>query len=365
MGLCGSDLAVFKGTWTPPRYPWIQGHEAFGTIDAVGERVSADRIGEVVVVEPNVACFECGACRRGLTSSCSGRQSVGMNRPGALAEQLVVPSDNAWSIPGQAARDLVCVEPLAVIEAAFRRMGDPPIGTALVIGVGSQGLLATLSLVARGTAVLVHDVNPARVALAISLGARALDPDDAAVSVDLVVDTVGTSAAVDVALRHLTIGGTLLVLSLDATPFELSAQTHRPAPARHPGIADLRPPRGLRGDGRTRPIGRDLTGPGHHRRVPPGRDAGGVRAEPLRRRQDVDPCRRVSAPADASAALRRGDSGANAQEIAVQAEAGDLALRDGRDDRVVPERLPGVDVREVHLDDRHAQDREGVANGVV
>ena len=126
-----------------------------------------------------------------------------MNRPGALAEQLVVPGDNAWSIPGQAARDLVCVEPLAVIEAAFRRMGDPPIGTALVIGVGSQGLLATLSLVARGTAVLVHDVNPARVALATSLGARALDPDDAAVSVDLVVDTVGTSAAVDVALRHL------------------------------------------------------------------------------------------------------------------------------------------------------------------
>ena len=148
-----------------------------------------------------------------------------MNRPGALAEQLVVPSDNAWAIPGQAARDLACVEPLAVVEAALRRMGDPPIGTALVIGVGSQGLLATLSLVARGTAVLVHDVNPARVALAISLGARALDPDDAAVSVDLVVDTVGTSAAVDVALRHLAIGGTLLVLALDATPFELTAQT--------------------------------------------------------------------------------------------------------------------------------------------
>jgi 2-desacetyl-2-hydroxyethyl bacteriochlorophyllide A dehydrogenase len=225
VGLCGSDLAVFTGTWTPPRYPWIQGHEAFGTIDAVGERVSVDRVGEVVVVEPNVACFECGACSRGLTSSCTGRQSVGMNRPGALAEQLVVPSNNAWSVPGHAARDLVCVEPLAVIEAAFRRMGNPPIGTALVIGVGSQGLLATLSLVARGTAVLVHDVNPARVALAISLGARALDPDDAAVSVDLVVDTVGMAASVDVALRHLSIGGTLLVLSLDATPFELSAQT--------------------------------------------------------------------------------------------------------------------------------------------
>ena len=30
VGLCGSDLAVFSGKWTPPTYPWIQGHEASG-----------------------------------------------------------------------------------------------------------------------------------------------------------------------------------------------------------------------------------------------------------------------------------------------------------------------------------------------
>jgi alcohol dehydrogenase/L-iditol 2-dehydrogenase len=62
-------------------------------------------------------------------------------------------------------------------------------------------------------------------AFAESLGARALSPDDAAASVDLVVDTVGIPASVEVALRHVAIGGTVLVLSLDATPFEISAQT--------------------------------------------------------------------------------------------------------------------------------------------
>ena len=59
VGLCGSDLSVFSGRWSVPATPWVMGHEAFGTIDAVGDGVRADRIGETVVVEPNVACFTC------------------------------------------------------------------------------------------------------------------------------------------------------------------------------------------------------------------------------------------------------------------------------------------------------------------
>lgn len=225
VGLCGSDLAVFSGKWTPPTYPWIQGHEAFGRIDAVGERVSTDRIGEVVVVEPNVPCFDCPQCARGVTSACPRRQSVGMNRAGALAEKLVVPSANAWALPGSSERDLVCVEPLAVVEAALRRLGNHIPASGLVIGVGSQGLQMVLSLVARGVPVLAHDVSPGRLAHAITLGARALSSQDAAASVELVVDTVGIPASIELGLQHVAIGGTILVLSLDATPFEISAQT--------------------------------------------------------------------------------------------------------------------------------------------
>ena len=52
-----------EATWTAPQYPWIQGHEAFGRVESVGERVPTDRIGEIVVVEPNVPCFACPQCR--------------------------------------------------------------------------------------------------------------------------------------------------------------------------------------------------------------------------------------------------------------------------------------------------------------
>jgi len=223
VGLCGSDLAVFRGTWTPPAYPWVMGHEAFGRIDAVGDGVRSARIGEVVAVEPNIPCLACAQCAAGRTSACLRRLSAGMNRPGALADWLVMPSANAWAIGELPGRDLACVEPLAVVEAALRRLGGRPPASALVLGAGSQGLLMCLSLIGRGTPVIAHDVNPGRLAMAASLGARVLDADTRA-DVELVVDTVGLPATAALALRHAAIGASILFLGLDATPFELTAQ---------------------------------------------------------------------------------------------------------------------------------------------
>ena len=80
------------------------GHEAFGTIEAVGRAVPSTRLGELVVVEPNIICGRCESCRRGRTSACTQRQSVGMNRPGAIAELVVVPTQHAWRVPDGNAR---------------------------------------------------------------------------------------------------------------------------------------------------------------------------------------------------------------------------------------------------------------------
>lgn len=225
VGLCGSDLSVFSGRWTAPGYPWIMGHEAFGTIDGIGERVPPGRLGQTVVVEPNVACFTCRQCERGRTSACMRRQSVGMNRAGALAEKVVVPSEFAWQIDGRDPRDLVCVEPLAVVEAALRRLGTPLPASALVVAVGPQGLLMCLSLSRRGVIVHADDLNQDRVAFATTIGASGLPVDEDEQTFDLVVDTVGTPASIGRALSRVEIGGTLLVLGLDSRPFELSAQT--------------------------------------------------------------------------------------------------------------------------------------------
>jgi alcohol dehydrogenase/L-iditol 2-dehydrogenase len=223
VGLCGSDLSVFSGKWAAPSYPWVMGHEAFGTIESIGPGVATERLGQTVVVEPNVACFTCDECLRGWTSACVSRQSVGMNRQGALAERLVVPSRFAWPIIGVGATDLVCVEPTTVVLAALRRLGTPVPESVLVIGVGAQGLLMSLVLLGRGVTVHVHDVNPDRVAFAEGLGAVSAAGPGTPFS--LVVDTVGSPASMEVALDRLEVGGTILVLGLDGRPLELTAQT--------------------------------------------------------------------------------------------------------------------------------------------
>jgi alcohol dehydrogenase/L-iditol 2-dehydrogenase len=97
--------------------------------------------------------------------------------------------------------------------------------SALVVGVGSQGLLACVALIGRGVRVHATDVNPERVALAMSLGAHGMPVDATEPPFDLVVDTVGAPATIEVALANVGTGGTVLVIGLDANPFEISAQT--------------------------------------------------------------------------------------------------------------------------------------------
>jgi alcohol dehydrogenase/L-iditol 2-dehydrogenase len=201
------------------------GHEAFGTIETTGRNVPEDRVGQTVVIEPNIACFACEQCRRGRTSACVSRQSVGMNRPGALAERVVVPSGFAWPINGPSPADLVCVEPTTVVMAALRRLGTPVPESVLVVGVGAQGLLMSVALLERGVTVYGHDVNPDRVAFAEGLGVRPAMTDEGGPRFDLVVDTVGSPVSVDAAIARLEVGGTLLFLGLDDRPLHLTAQT--------------------------------------------------------------------------------------------------------------------------------------------
>jgi alcohol dehydrogenase/L-iditol 2-dehydrogenase len=225
VGLCGSDLALFHGNRPVPGYPWIMGHEAFGTIESVGAGVPEARMGERVVIEPNIPCRECPECRRGLTSGCRRRLSVGMNRQGALAELVTVPAHLAWPIQVATPADLVCVEPLAVVETALRRLPDPLPPEALVIGAGAQGLLMTLALQRRSVGVVVSDVNRDRVAFATArLGATALGIEDDR-SFELIVDTAGVTAAMAQAVRLGEVGATILELGLDGQAIDLSAET--------------------------------------------------------------------------------------------------------------------------------------------
>lgn len=225
VGICGSDLALHAGRRQPPSFPWVVGHETFGEIAATGPGVDESRARQRVVVEPNIPCGTCSACRAGRTSACPYRKVLGFSVPGTLAERIVVPAAFAWPVPQDwGDGDAVCAEPLTVAHTAVRRALalQAEAKNCLVIGAGSQGTLACVALAACGITPAVLDPQPGRRALAAELGARAAEPGEGGFG--LVFETSGAPEAVAEAVDRAARGGLIVLMGLNSQPVPLVTQ---------------------------------------------------------------------------------------------------------------------------------------------
>ena len=221
VGLCGSDLSLYDGHRAPPSLPWVMGHEGGGDIVAVGADVTDRHVGQRVVIEPNLSCLHCPACRSGVTSDCRNRAILGMNHPGILAERVAVPAQFTWPVNDDSPEELLaCFEPLAVARSAVRRSGIGRGDSALIVGAGSQGIFVALSLLAVGAEPYVTDPHDGRVALAESLGAQRGDATDG--TYPYVFETAGPPAAFDTAMRTVASTGTVTLIGLTHEPVQLS-----------------------------------------------------------------------------------------------------------------------------------------------
>jgi 2-desacetyl-2-hydroxyethyl bacteriochlorophyllide A dehydrogenase len=225
IGICGSDLALRAGRRQPPSFPWVVGHETFGEIVTAGQGVDPGRTGQRVVVEPNIPCGSCPACRAGRTSACPQRKVLGFSVPGTLAERIVVPADFAWPVPPDwGDRDAVCAEPLTVALAAVRRAMNIKADTerCLVIGAGSQGTLTCVALTACGITPAVLDPQPGRRALTADLGARPAGPGEGGFG--LVFETSGAAEALTEAVGRTARGGLIVLMGLNSQPVPVITQ---------------------------------------------------------------------------------------------------------------------------------------------
>ena len=98
-GICGSDSHIYRGHNPFAKYPRVIGHEFFGIIDAVGEGVPAERLGQRVSVDPVISCGHCYPCSVGKPNVCTSLVVLGVHRDGGFSEYAVVPEANAWVIP--------------------------------------------------------------------------------------------------------------------------------------------------------------------------------------------------------------------------------------------------------------------------
>lgn len=172
--ICGTDVHIYKwDEWAQKTIPvpMVIGHEFVGTVAGVGSNVHAFKIGDFVSGEGHLVCGVCRNCMAGRRHLCMKTSGVGVNRPGAFAEYLVIPQTNVWycdtSIPMEV---FSCFDPFgnAVHAAlAFDILGED----VLITGAGPIGIMA--AAVARHAGaryVVITDVNPYRLKLAEKVG---------------------------------------------------------------------------------------------------------------------------------------------------------------------------------------------------
>ncbi|MEZ4905564.1 MAG: alcohol dehydrogenase catalytic domain-containing protein [Spirosomataceae bacterium] len=177
VGICGSDVHLFLGHRTLAK-PTIIGHEALGTIDKIGEGVSGKRVGDRVVVEPNIPCRNCKYCLRGNGNICINKRVVGLTENGCFTEYLCIPEEFAWKIPiGIDENDAVCIEPTAVAVHALFSSSAKPGDTIAIIGLGAIGLLISHLALKLGYKVLVTEVIESKCNFAKNEGAIVVNGD--------------------------------------------------------------------------------------------------------------------------------------------------------------------------------------------
>jgi threonine dehydrogenase-like Zn-dependent dehydrogenase len=172
LGFCGSDLNTFRGLNPLVSYPRVPGHELAGVIDAVGPDVpNAFAPGTQVLVVPYTSCGMCSSCRKGRPNACRNNQTLGVQRDGALVEEIVVPVTKLLTSQRLSLREMVLVEPLSVGWHAASR-GQAAAGeTVVVFGCGMVGLGAIAGAFAAGARVVAVDVDDGKLAIGRRAGA--------------------------------------------------------------------------------------------------------------------------------------------------------------------------------------------------
>ncbi|MFC8078123.1 alcohol dehydrogenase catalytic domain-containing protein [Streptomyces sp. NPDC057307] len=236
--------------------PTTLGHEAAGTVAAVGAEVTTVAPGARVRVHPNLNCLTCGHCRSDRDMMCSQQAMIGhaafgdvpmplyeRYHDGGLAEYLRVPHWLVDPLPGHvsfdvgakvhdlanAVRALKCAElPLGatlVVTAATGTMGTATISLARHFGVSRLILVGRSAERLDAVRGLADGVETHTVALeelppnwpaerGLTRAIRALAPHGA----DAVVDYIPDGPATVQALASLATGGTLVHMGANRTP---------------------------------------------------------------------------------------------------------------------------------------------------
>jgi Zn-dependent alcohol dehydrogenase len=264
--VCHSDVAYASGAWGG-RLPAVYGHEAAGIVEEVGDGATSVSPGDHVVVTLVRSCGSCHLCRRGLPALCetafaldersplksaSGAEIAQGLRTAAFADHVLVHHSQAVPIASEMPLDRACLLACgvvtgygAVVNTARLTAGD----SVAVIGAGGVGLNCIQGAALAGVEpIIAIDLAADRLASATAFGAtHVVDPgsgDARSVvrsltdgrGVDCALVAAGATAAVELALRLVRRGGSVVIVGMPASGATVAIE---PAALAHDGIRIL------------------------------------------------------------------------------------------------------------------------------
>jgi threonine 3-dehydrogenase len=174
-GICGTDVHIYDwDEWAQKTIPvpMVIGHEFVGEIVEVGSNVNDFHPGDIVSGEGHVTCGRCRNCLAGRRHLCAFTSGVGVNRPGAFAEFVVLPMSNIWRHEPHVNQEVAAIfDPFG--NAVHTALSFPVLGEdVLITGAGPIGIMCIPVVKHAGARhVVITDLNPYRLELARKMGA--------------------------------------------------------------------------------------------------------------------------------------------------------------------------------------------------
>ena len=248
-GVCHTDLHYREGG-IGEDFPYLLGHEAAGTVEAVGSDVTGLEPGDFVILNWRAVCGQCRACRRGRPWYCFATHNAAQKMTltdgttlspalgiGAFAEKTLVAAGQCTKVDPRIRPEvagLLGCGVMAGLGAALNTAAVSRGNSVAVIGCGGVGNAAVLGArLAGARKIIAVDVDPGKLAWARDFGAtdvinsreadpvesiRALTEENGA---DVVIEAVGRPETYTQAFYARDLAGTVVLVGVPTPDMKL------------------------------------------------------------------------------------------------------------------------------------------------
>ena len=233
VGVCGTDIAIYKGKHPRAESPLIMGHEVGGIVDAINGEAPADVVpGTRVTFFPLITCGVCRTCLSGKTYVCENLKLIGIDTDGGMAEYMIVPTEALIPVPESWSGEMAALmEPVAVALHAVRRSSIKLGDTVFVTGAGIIGILCGQMARAAGALhVVIADLVESRLEIAAGAGLipvnlkiegeldRTMNELTGGAGVDVTMECSGAAGAQPLTTQYTRVLGEVLVVGMPKEP---------------------------------------------------------------------------------------------------------------------------------------------------